>query len=48
MYTEQIDETIPRETWIEYERRKKEIERIGLTPAEYERAIKVIVDELNL
>lgn len=37
-----------RDRWIEYERRKKEIEKRNLSPQEYDRLILLLVKELGL
>jgi hypothetical protein len=34
--------------WLEYERRKKDLQRKNLTPEEYEEAIKKIAKELGV
>ena len=37
-----------RDRWIEYERRKKEIEKRNISPQEYDRLILLLARELGL
>lgn len=37
-----------RDKWIEYERRKKEIEKRNISPQEYDRLILLLARELGL
>jgi hypothetical protein len=43
-----VGEPMQDNKWIEYEKFKKEIAKLGLTPEEYERAIKEFVKALGL
>lgn len=44
----QIAELTKRETYLEYEQRKKIVESQGLTPKQYEKEMLKIVEDLKL